>query len=117
MRVLYYSLAFALPALAASSSDDTKHPRLPCTIRSQASGTFFDLSPLNIQLPEDGKKLAKDARNESWPARGNNYGSNFTLNFCGPVVEELDDAVGIAKSQLGRIGAYYEKDGKIYSIG
>lgn len=117
MWILYYSLAFALPALAASSADDTKHPRVPCTIRSPTSGAFFDLNPVNIQLPAEGKKWPKDARNESWPARGYDYGSNFTLNFCGPVVEEIEAAVGISKSKLDRIGAYYEKGGKVYSIG
>ena len=117
MRLLYYSLAFALPILAASSSDDSKHPRAPCTIRSPTSNAFFDLNPVHVELPTDLSKLPKDARNASWTARGYDYGANFTLNFCGPVVEDIKDVVGVEKSRWRNVSAYYEMDGKIYSIG
>ena len=117
VNLLYYSLAFALPALAASSGEDTKHPHIPCTIRSPTSGAFFNLNPVHIELPEEGKKLSKGARNESWTAKGHDYGANFTLNFCGPVVEKLQDVVGVDKSYWQNISAYYEMGGKTYSIG
>jgi len=117
MYSLFYFLAVALPALAASSVDDSKHPKVPCTIRSPTSGAFFDLNPIRVQLPEEGKKVSKDARNASWPARGWDYGSNFTINFCSPVVEELEDVVGVEKSEWKNVAAYYEKAGKIYSLG
>ena len=107
--------ALALPAWAAS--DDTKHPHIPCTIRSPTSGAFFDLNPVRIELPEEGKTAAKGARNVSWPARGYDYGANFTLNFCSPVVEELHDVVGVEKSKWSSIGAFYETGGKIFSLG
>jgi len=117
MHLLYYSLAFALPILAASSNEETKHAHVPCTIRSSSTGSFFDLNPVRIELPEEGKKVPKDARNESWTARGYDYGANFTLNFCSPVVEQLEDVVGLEKSQWANVGGYYEKGGKVYSIG
>jgi len=116
MHLLYYSLAFALPVLAANG-DDTKHPHVPCTIRSPTSGAFFDLNPVHVQLPAEGTKPSKDARLESWHARGYDYGTNFTLNFCGPVVEELKDVVGVHESYWKNVSAYYEMGGKIYSIG
>lgn len=113
MQLLYYSLAFALPALAASS-DDSKTPRAPCTIRSPTSGAFFDLNPIHVELP---KKASKDARTDSWSARGYDYGANFTLNFCGPVVEDLKDVVGVEENRWQNISAFYEIGGKTYSIG
>lgn len=117
MMLLYYSLTFALPGLAIAASDETKHPHIPCTIRSSLSGAFFDLNPVHVLSPEDGKKLAKDARNESWPARGWDYGANFTLNICGPVVEKVEDVVGVEKSRWQNVSAFYEMGGKTYSIG
>lgn len=111
---MYYSLAVALPVLGASSDD--KKP-LPCTIRSPTSGAFFDLNPIHIQLPPDGKKASKDARTESWTARGYDYGANFTLNFCGPVIEDIKDVVGVDESHWSNISAFYKLDGKTYSIG
>lgn len=117
MHLLYYFLSMALPVLAASSSDDVKHPKVPCTIKSPTSGAYFDLNPIRVQLPEEGKKAAKDARNTSWPARGWDYGANFTINFCSPVVEELENVVGVDKSEWKNVAAYYEKAGKVYSLG
>lgn len=113
MQLLYYPLALALPALAASS-DDSKNPRVPCTIRSPTSGAFFDLNPLRLELP---KKQSKDSRNESYSARGWDYGANFTLNFCGPVIEDLKDVVGVEEKLWRNVSAFYEVDGKTYSIG
>lgn len=113
MQLLYYSLAFALPVLAASA-DDSKTPRLPCTIRSPTSGAFFDLNPIHLELPT---KKTKDSRNESWTARGYDYGANFTLNFCGPVIEDLKDVVGVEEKRWQNVSAFYELGGKTYSIG
>lgn len=44
-------------------------------------------------------------------------GTNFTLNFCAPVIETIKDAVGIKESLLKNISAFYEWKGKTYSIG
>ncbi|KAK5000103.1 hypothetical protein LTR28_013173, partial [Elasticomyces elasticus] len=45
------------------------------------------------------------------------YGANFTLNFCGGVVEELKDVVGVDEGRWRNVSAFYEKGGKTYSIG
>ncbi|GAB7353032.1 hypothetical protein MBLNU459_g3588t1 [Dothideomycetes sp. NU459] len=111
---LAFALALALPLLVAAASDDSKSKSVPCTIRSPTSGAFFDLNPIHVQLP---KKASKDARTESWPARGYDYGANFTLNFCGPVVEKLDDVVGVEQNRWQNVSAFYQIGGKTYSIG
>jgi len=54
---------------------------------------------------------------DGWHAKGYDYGANFTINFCGPVVEELDDVVDLEKSLWKNVSAFYEMDGKQYSIG
>ncbi|KAG8630365.1 hypothetical protein KVT40_001984 [Elsinoe batatas] len=118
MHLLYYSLAFALPVLAASGSDEKKAPpRTPCAIKSPTTGAFFDLNAVRIELPPEGKKPPSDQRNVSWPARGWDYGANFTLNICGPVIEKLEDVVGVPDSRWKNVSAFYEKGGKTYSIG
>jgi cation-dependent mannose-6-phosphate receptor len=66
---------------------------------------------------KDGKKVRKDDREESWHSRGYDYGANFTINICGPVIETLDDVVGIEKERRQNVSAYYTMDGKTYSIG
>ncbi|CAD0021594.1 unnamed protein product [Aureobasidium pullulans] len=100
--ILYSLLAFALPAVVSAASDDSKGKKenhVPCTIRSPTSGAFFDLNPLHVILPDDPKKASKDARNESWSARGYDYGANFTINFCGPVVENLTNVQGVDEAR------------------
>ncbi|SLM37336.1 Mannose-6-phosphate receptor binding domain [Lasallia pustulata] len=87
------SLLAPLPAWAADSKSPA--PLKPCTIYSATSGSFFDLNALSVQPPKEGKKAHKDDRTESWHAKGYDYQTNFTLNFCAPVVEDLDDVVGV----------------------
>jgi cation-dependent mannose-6-phosphate receptor len=119
--ILCHLLAFGLPiALGAASSDDSKKDspkHSPCTIRSPTSGAFFDLNPIHIIPPAHLKKASKDARNESWPARGYDYGANFTLNFCGPVIENLTNVVGVDEARWQNVSAFYNLNGKTYSIG
>ena len=121
MRLLYYSLAFALPILAALAPDDKdkekEKPRKGCTIRSPTTGAFFDLNPVRLHFAEEGEKTHSDARNTSWAARGYDYGANFTLNICGPVLEKLDDVVGVPEANWKNVSAFYEKAGQTYSIG
>jgi cation-dependent mannose-6-phosphate receptor len=100
-----------------SSSDKKSKPLKPCTIRSPTSERFFDLNPIAVTLPEEGKKPHKDDRTESWHSRGHDYGVNFTINFCKPVVEEIEDVVGVKKAHWGNVSAFYEMKGKTYSIG
>ncbi len=70
-----------------------------------------------VRLPEEGASHKKSDRNSSWTARGYDYGANFTLNFCEPVVEELKNVVGVEERLWRNVSGYYEKSGKTYSIG
>lgn len=115
MRILDISsiLLCCYASLAAAATEETP---APCTIISPRTGSHYNLLPMAVVLPEEGK-YKKDSRNESWHARGWDYGSNFTLNFCAPVVEKLEDVVGVKESLWRNVSAYYEKDGKTFSIG
>ena len=105
-------------SLSSASSDKESPPPKPCTIHSP-SGSYFDLNPLSLSPPKkkDGKKVNKDDREISWHSRGYDYPANFTINICAPVIEELDDVVGIEQERYQNVSAYYKQDGKIYSIG
>ncbi|KAH8674184.1 mannose-6-phosphate receptor binding domain-containing protein [Xylariales sp. PMI_506] len=89
-----------------------------CTATS-TSGAFYDLRPdMAIKLPADGSKPAnKAAPTDDYHARGWDYGSNFTLNICGPVVDPVHNAIGLTDSALTNISAYYVSKGDVYSLG
>ncbi|KAK5135461.1 hypothetical protein LTR08_005249 [Meristemomyces frigidus] len=133
MQLLYHSLAFYLllapPTAAAASASAATTAKAsptpqPCTIRSPLSHAFFDLNPLHIEapaLPTSGKtKPSKNARHHSWNATGWGLGYNFTLNFCGAVVEDLKAAggvVGVEEALWGNVSAYYRQGGEVFSMG
>ncbi|KAK5725892.1 Cation-independent mannose-6-phosphate receptor CI-MPR [Elasticomyces elasticus] len=122
MNLLYHSLAFYLslslsPVAATPASKETPAP-LPCTIRSPSTHAFFDLNPLHIPPPE--LSTSKHPRNHSWNTTGYDAGYNFTLNFCGGVIEDLEakgGVVGVEKGEWRNVSAFYEEDGKVFSIG
>ncbi|KAF7937367.1 uncharacterized protein EAE98_001681 [Botrytis deweyae] len=113
---LLLGLALHIGVEGAGLEDKKPKPVDPCTI-SSTTGSFFDLRPLSIQAPEEGKKPAKNAKTDSWHARGYDYKGNFTLNVCAPVVEEVKDFVGVDKNHWKNVSAFYEYDGKKYSVG
>lgn len=107
-------LLSSLPSSIAST-ESTPPATKPCTLYSPSSGSFFDLRPL--QLTIEGTKY-QVASNESYHAKGYDYPANFTINFCGPVVEPLDDVEGIPSSRVANVSAYYKDHrGDVYSIG
>ena len=114
-----FSSALAVfAAFTAVLAEDKNGPPLkPCTIRSPSTGAFFDLSSLRLEPPPKDSKAAKDEHDQRWFARGYDYGANFTLNICGPVVDNKGDYVGVRESLWKNVSAYYEKDKKRYSIG
>lgn len=115
MRLLYTCAALALLQRTVSGASDAKDkPLKPCTIRSPTTGAFFDLTQLAIHRAEEGKK---EEKTESWHARGYDYPANFTLNFCEPVVEQLEDVVGVDEASWRNVSAFYQLGGKTYSIG
>ncbi|RAL59738.1 hypothetical protein DID88_000369 [Monilinia fructigena] len=113
---LLLGLALHIGVEGAGLEDKKPKPVDPCTI-SSTTGSFFDLRPLSIQPPEEGKKPAKNAKTDSWHARGYDYKGNFTLNVCAPVVEGVKDIVGVDKNHWQNVSAFYEFDGKKYSVG
>lgn len=130
MRLLYYSLTLYLSTLttpilatpspvadAAPARETSAAPQQPCTVRSPNTGAFFDINPLHIEDPALSK--AKHPRDYSWNTTGWGLPYNFTMNFCGPVVEELGEegVVGVEKKDWGNVSAFYRQGGKTYSIG
>ena len=101
------------PTLAA----DLEKPLDPCTIRSPLNGAFYDLNTITVQPRIDHKKAHKDDREESWHARGYDYGKNFTLNFCAPVIETLKNVADVDEKLWGDVSAYYTDGNSNYSIG
>lgn len=114
------ALAFQSGLTIAAEKDDKKTKlNPPCTAHSPSTGGFFDLRTISLSLPEAGKKPSKNAGTslDSWHARGWDYGTNFTLNVCGPVLEDVRDVVGVETSLWKNVSASYSLDGKTYSMG
>jgi cation-dependent mannose-6-phosphate receptor len=60
----------------------------------------------------------KDARNDSWHAKGYDYGANFTLNICGSVIEDLEDVNEVSEYSWRNVSAFYRTaNDEVYSIG
>lgn len=110
---LLTTLLLLLSQYAAAASDK---PLKACTVISPTSERFFDLNPIR-KLPPSKDSKKKDADEGSWHARGYDYGANFTINFCGPVVEELDKVQDLDKGLWRNVSAFYEKGSKQYAIG
>lgn len=123
MKLLYYSLALylSLPSAASAAStskDSKKETDKPCTITSPYSGSFYDLTSLQLFDPEKfPKKVGKHPRTHSWNATGWDMGYNFTMNVCQPVLEDVEDVVGVQKGLWGNVSAFYKEGGKVYSLG
>jgi len=121
---MYYSsfqtlafCAFALQSGLSNADSSEKAPPVACTIHSPSTGSFYDLQPISLTLPDPDKKPSKNTKTESWKAKGYDYNANFTLNICAPVLEEVEDVVGINKEQWQNVSAFYSMGGKTYSIG
>lgn len=122
MRLLTTSLLFLTIlsnyVISAESNGKSKSSK-PCTLHSPTSGSYFDLTQLQLYPPKDPKKaIAPSQPTESWHVRGHDYGANFTINFCGPVIEQLKDVEGVDKKLWQNVSAYYKTEKEnIYSIG
>lgn len=114
----------ALAALAGLSSADeptksimTATPVVTPCVATATNGAFFDLRPDTALVIGEGEKPPKGARTEDYSVRGWDYKSNFTLNICESVVKEVKDVVGVDKELWRNVSAYYEFEGKVYSLG
>lgn len=119
MRLNYSLFVLSLLGLSAASDNSNLNDESPCVARSPVSGLYYDLNAISLSPPElkNGEQLSPEARNTSWHSKGHDYPANFTLNICAPVIEDVKDVVGVDSSKWQNISAYYERDGKIYSIG
>ncbi|KAK4899683.1 Cation-independent mannose-6-phosphate receptor CI-MPR [Elasticomyces elasticus] len=121
MNLLYHSLAFYLslsPVAASPASKDPPAPTHASTNPAPTTHAFFDLNPLHIPLPS--LSTSKHPRNHSWNTTGYDAGYNFTLNFCGGVIEDLEakgGVVGVEKESWRNVSAFYEEGGKVWSMG
>lgn len=99
------------PALAAAAQTTTA-AQPECTAIGHAG--YFDLRP-DIALPADEapkKAMTTDYRSNGW-----DLGYNFTLNVCGPLVEPVEDFVGVDEELWGDVSGYYKYNGDVFSIG
>lgn len=102
-----------LLALISSTCADSPNTAAPaCTVVSPQTSNFFDLRPLIRTVPRTPPAT-------DWQARGHDYGSNFSLNICAPVLSDVSGAVSIPPAKVSNISAFYVTplDDKIYSIG
>lgn len=105
--------AFDISSAAPSKTTTT----LPCTA-SATSGAFYDLRPDMVLPPVEGAKKPKSGiQLTDYAARGHDYGSNFTLNICAPVVAPVKNVMGLDHNLWGNVSAYYEHNGDVYSLG
>lgn len=112
-------LALTSTAFASDAAEPTT-TAAACTA-SSTSGAFFDLRPdVAIKRRPNGSRPphSRGAPLTDYKARGFDYGFNFTLNICNPVVEAIEGTVqGIEESKWQNISAYYVSQGDIYSLG
>lgn len=118
---MFLAVALAGTAFAADKDPDktstsTTSAASPC-VATSTSGAFYDLRPDIAVAPVEGSKIQKGVPTADYLARGWDYGSNFTMNICSPVVKPVEDVVGVEKALWKNISAYYETKGKIYSLG
>jgi cation-dependent mannose-6-phosphate receptor len=116
MRYPFFTGLLSFVFISAAVGSDSE-PHKPCTIFSPITGAYYDLNTITVLPPEEQKKAHKDEQHHSWKAKGYDYGTNFTINFCAPVIESLEDVVGVEESLWKNISAFYTFGGKTYSIG
>lgn len=120
MRLLSAETTFLVCALfgfTSAAPESTPKAIPPCTAHSTTTGSFYDLRSISLGTEESKKAAGKVLKTESWHARGYDYGSNFTLNICEPVLEEIKDVIGVKEELWRNVSAFYEADGDVYSIG
>jgi hypothetical protein len=109
--------AFAMQSGLSNAESNEKAPPVPCTGHSPTTGSFYDLRPISRTVSDHDKRSSKNAKIESWQAKGYDFNANFTMNICGPVVEKVKDVVGLESKHWQNVSAFYTKDGETYSIG
>lgn len=119
-------LLTAVAAVSASSKPDAEKASsttsataiaTPC-VATSTSGAFYDLRPDMAVVVKDGEKQHKGVPVEDYTyAKPHDWPYNFTMNVCSPVVKGVKNVVGVDKYLWTNISAYYELEGKVYSLG
>lgn len=98
------------PAKAPTKAPADKYVDPECSVTSPHTENFFDLRPLR-RVPD------MTPPHKDWTAKGQDYNTNFTINVCGPVLADKAHVEGVDEAARMNVSAFYEKGGKIYSIG
>ncbi|KAL0932409.1 vacuolar sorting receptor [Colletotrichum truncatum] len=111
-------LTAAATASAAGTSTISTTTSIPACTAAPKSGTgaFYDLRPDIAVTAKEGKS-SKSSVTTDYHARGWDYGRNFTLNICAPVIDAVEDVVGLSKGASKNVSAYYTHNTETYSIG
>lgn len=81
-----------------------------CAAMSKVTGDFVDLSLLS--------KAAGGPDQQDWIIRGHDFGANFSVNICNPIVDSPSEQyVGVEDADA--VGAYYidKESGSAWSLG
>ena len=118
MRFSIPSVLLAAAAVVNAADEPSPTTSAPaCTATSSTgSGAFFDLRPDTAVIPDKGKSH-KAGVTKDYHSKGYDYGKNFTMNICGPVVDGVSDVVGLDKKAWANVSAYYVSHGNTYSMG
>src|SRR5215471_9296695 len=84
-----------------------KEPDPDCTATNPSNGEFFDLRPLIRCESQKYWLLSRHSltNRSDWPINGRDYGHNFTLNICEPVLSDYSDVIGV--EDRTNVSAYY----------
>ena len=87
-----------------------------CTVTHPVTGEFYDLRPL-IRHKSD-KSCVQEVANDrvDWAINGHDYGHNFTVNICEPVLADYSDVTGVT-DRTNVSGFYVDGHGNKISIG
>jgi hypothetical protein len=98
-------------------ADKQKEPDPECTVTNPSTGEFFDLRPLIRRESDKFRPNSRLSDNRTdWEINGRDYGHNFTLNICEPVLSDYSDVVGV--SDHTNVSAFYiDSNGRKISIG
>ncbi|KAJ4303985.1 Cation-independent mannose-6-phosphate receptor CI-MPR [Collariella sp. IMI 366227] len=117
-------LAFATLATLSSAAPDNESTKPSSTassttasatgcVATSAAGAFFDLRPDTAVLVTEGEKPPKGVPTEDYIARGWDFGSNFTLNICDPVVKKVKDVEGVEEEGWNGVNTTRRKSATI----
>jgi len=96
-----------------------KDPDPECTVTNPTTGEFYDLRPL-IRRSSDKFHTLKhrtvlNSRTD-WVINGQDYGHNFTVNICEPLMSDHSDVVNV-NDRTNVSGYYIDSGGRKISIG